>query len=282
MADSQDPLDANNPLLRSFVTSAGPRNDLGVSAPAPASLPPMPPIVHVGHGTPYGPSGTASSSPTAIGPVPTDTSPAGVRKWVLDRIYSGEAHSYNTIYTPPGSAHLNTFSSFADHPRVPIPIPGTDKYSTAAGKPQFLASTWDSQAKKLGLHSFSPDNQDTAAWDLAQTEYKNKTGRDISADAVAGKLNWQALAGQWPSLARGPSALSSTSSFADGAAAPREGQDTGGGSGQPLAAAPGPVPSSGPQGPNSALALALLQNAFPKHQFTPVDYDPYKFMPKLT
>ncbi len=285
-----DTLDANNPLLRQFAstdgTSAGPSNDLG--APA---LPPMPPMISVGGGRaksavmPYGPAGEVpDSSPQDITSAPTDTSPEGIKRWVLQRIASGEAHSYNTIYTPPGSAHLNTFSSFADHPRVPIPIPGTDKHSNAAGLYQFLGSTWDQQAKKLGLSSFSPDNQDTAAWDLAQTEYKSKTGRDLAVDAAAGKVQWSALAAQWPSLARGPR------SFAGGAdpapATASGGQDVGGEARAGLSLAGqgssgGPVPGQSPGGQNSVMALAMLQGLFPQHKFTPVDYDPYKFLPKL-
>ncbi|SEE51949.1 hypothetical protein [Bradyrhizobium lablabi] len=104
-----------------------------------------------------------------------------------------------------------TFDGFADHPRVAEPItsgPDVGKTSSAAGRYQFLGSTWDQQAKKLGLKDFSPANQDTAAWDLAQTEYKAKTGQDLltvlkSGDQAAISAVPGYLSGQWSSLPGG-------------------------------------------------------------------------------
>jgi muramidase (phage lysozyme) len=103
------------------------------------------------------------------------------------------------------------FQNFADHPRVAEPItsgPDVGKTSSAAGRYQFIGSTWDDQAKKLGLTNFSPANQDAAAWNLAQEEYKSKTGKDLltvlrSDDKAAIAEVPRTLSGQWSSLPGG-------------------------------------------------------------------------------
>ncbi len=55
------------------------------------------------------------------------------------------------------------FDSFADHPRVRVWIARLNVHSTAAGAYQFLERTWDDVAKRYGLDSFSPYNQDCGA-----------------------------------------------------------------------------------------------------------------------
>lgn len=128
---------------------------------------------------------------------------------LLDHIAATEsAGRYDVRYGGNGD---KTFQGFADHPRVAEPItsgPDVGKTSTAAGRYQFLGSTWDQQAKKLGLKDFSPANQDAAAWDLAQTEYKAKTGKDLltvlrSGDQAAIADVPRQLSGQWSSLPGG-------------------------------------------------------------------------------
>jgi muramidase (phage lysozyme) len=124
---------------------------------------------------------------------------------LLDTIASTEANSYDVMYGG------KKFGSYADHPRVNVPItsgPNAGRTSSAAGRYQFLASTWDRQAKKLGLKDFSPASQDVAAWDLAKTDYKRNTGRDLEADlksndpqVIAGI--GRALSGTWTSLPGG-------------------------------------------------------------------------------
>ncbi|WGR74346.1 MULTISPECIES: hypothetical protein [unclassified Bradyrhizobium] len=128
---------------------------------------------------------------------------------LLDRIAATEsAGRYNVRY---GGAADKTFEGFADHPRIAEPItsgPDVGKTSSAAGRYQFIAPTWDAQAKKLGLKDFSPANQDAAAWDLAQTEYKARTGKDLlavlkSGDQAAISDVPRQLSGQWSSLPGG-------------------------------------------------------------------------------
>lgn len=95
-----------------------------------------------------------------------------------------------------GTGHFSDFSQFPEG----IGPGGT---SSASGRYQFTSETWKEEAAKLGLHDFSPENQDRAAWDLASTEYKTKTGRDLQADLKSGGHDWDiehALAGRWPSL----------------------------------------------------------------------------------
>lgn len=124
---------------------------------------------------------------------------------LLDTIASTEANSYDVMYGG------KKFSSYADHPRVNVPItsgPNAGRTSSAAGRYQFLASTWDAQAKKLGLSDFSPANQDIAAYDLAKSVYRRKTGRELDSDlkskdpAVISGIG-SALAGTWTSLPGG-------------------------------------------------------------------------------
>jgi len=192
---------------------------------------------------------------------------------VLNKIASGEARSYNEMYSP-DAKNPRFFSDFSDHPRSRVPIPGTNSHSDAAGLYQFLSSTWDTEAKKLGLKDFSPASQDVAAWDLASTTYKAATHRDLLADAKAGRVNWSALASTWPSLAGakpGPGLKGGAPSVGR-AHAPAGGTEGG-----------TPVVQGTPTGAQGQdlrglMQLALLQAAFPRHEFVPIQYDPFKIM----
>jgi muramidase (phage lysozyme) len=71
------------------------------------------------------------------------------------------------------------FESYADHPRKKVTA---GKYtSTAAGRYQILAGTWDDFIKAEGPHDFSPSSQDLCArWLLKR--------RGATADIEAGRL----------------------------------------------------------------------------------------------
>jgi muramidase (phage lysozyme) len=58
-----------------------------------------------------------------------------------------------------------TFANYADHPRQSIVL-NAGLRSTAAGRYQFLAGTWDGLARALKLRDFSPVNQDHACIEL--------------------------------------------------------------------------------------------------------------------
>jgi len=127
-------------------------------------------------------------------------------KALLDAIAGAEARGYNIRY---GGA---TFDSYKDHPRIGRRTPD-GRSSDAAGRYQFLSTTWDPLAKQLGLKDFSPANQDRAAWQLAVNRYGygvNGIIKDLRTDPmkVAYKLN-----GTWPSLPGGSQQNNATKGF---------------------------------------------------------------------
>ncbi|MBT1155733.1 glycoside hydrolase family 104 protein [Aminobacter anthyllidis] len=103
------------------------------------------------------------------------------------------------------------FDDFSKHPGQAVRIqtgPNAGRTSSAAGKYQFLGSTWEDQAGKLGLTDFSPANQDKAAWNLAAETYKAKTGQDLDGVLQSGDPTALAKVGQvlnpiWTSLPGG-------------------------------------------------------------------------------
>ncbi len=107
---------------------------------------------------------------------------------------------YNAMY--PGTTFNN---GFVDHPRISSAIPGTNLHSDAAGRYQFLSSTWDKIAPEIGAKNFSPANQDQGAWRLAQDVYKQHGGRDLLTDLQSGNPQTLAHIGAvlrptWPSI----------------------------------------------------------------------------------
>ena len=124
-----------------------------------------------------------------------------IRAMVLRDIAATESPDYQTIYGG------GKFSDFSDHPRECVPIasgPNKGKCSTAAGRYQFLGSTWDEQAERLGLNDFGPDSQDAAAWDLAVRNYPGgeealiaQVMQDKSTENVLPELSniWTSLPG---------------------------------------------------------------------------------------
>ncbi len=141
-----------------------------------------------------------------------------VGRALLDTIAGSESPGYNTMY---GGGQ---FEGYADHPRKPVPItsgPNAGKTSSAAGRYQFLGSTWDEVKREAGLPDFSPESQDAGAWHLANKTYKTKTGRDLTADLEKAQGNPQAIAGigrylsgTWTSLPGGIEPNHATGSFA--------------------------------------------------------------------
>ena len=88
---------------------------------------------------------------------------------------------YNIVY---GGEH---FEDYSKHPGIYTPIksgPNKGKTSSAAGKYQFLESTWNDIAGRYGLKDFSPANQDKAAWILAAEKYAQNTKGDKLLDAL--------------------------------------------------------------------------------------------------
>jgi len=76
-----------------------------------------------------------------------------------DRVIGDQSRTgYNIIFT------FDTFTDFSDHPRR-IRCSG-GLCSDAAGRYQFLSTTWDGIAAQIGLNDFSPANQDRGAVEL--------------------------------------------------------------------------------------------------------------------
>lgn len=114
-----------------------------------------------------------------------------VRK-MLNVIASAEGADYNTLFGG------GKFDSYGAHPNVRAEFTettGNKNTTTAAGRYQFLNSTWGVIAKKYGLKDFSPKNQDLAAIALIK-------GRGALGDVMKGDLNKAVgkLGGEWASL----------------------------------------------------------------------------------
>lgn len=194
-----------------------------------------------------GQGGSAPMTQTAATVTPTSApAPAsgadGVRRAFLDALAGPEsAGDYNVIY---GGQKVSDLSR---HPRIAVPIksgPNKGKTSSAAGKYQFLGSTWDQYAGKLGLKDFSPQSQDAAAWALASDTYRAKTGGDLeqvlaSGDPQAIAGVGRALSDVWTSLPGGIEQGTSDNRFV---------QAFQGGLGQPVAQQQPttPVPAAAP------------------------------------
>jgi muramidase (phage lysozyme) len=148
------------------------------------------------------PSGSVFESPI----VTTEGIPSE-GKALLDAIAGSEAGAAGYKSRFPSKS----FSSFADHPRISEPISWRPGYtSDAAGRYQFLSTTWD-QYKPA--KEFTPENQDIAAWRLAIAAYgKGESGivQDLRKNPliVANKLSRT-----WTSLPGGSEPNAATSGF---------------------------------------------------------------------
>lgn len=108
---------------------------------------------------------------------------------LLDTIAKAEgtagSNGYNTMFTG------RSFDDLSRHPRQ---LNSSNGYtSDAAGRYQFLSTTWDGVAKRLGLPDFSPASQDRAAIELVR-----RRGVDPDAPLTEEALN--KLAPEWASL----------------------------------------------------------------------------------
>ncbi len=135
-----------------------------------------------------------------------DIPPEG--KALLDAIAGSESRGYNSRYPS------KTFDNgWRDHPRISERIlsgPNKGKTSDAAGRYQFLSTTWD-QYKPA--KEFTPENQDIAAYRLAVAAYGyGESGliKDLKKDPlkVANKLS-----GTWTSLPGGMEPNNATNGF---------------------------------------------------------------------
>lgn len=161
---------------------------------------------------------TDESAPT---PRPPSQRPTGLKGALspeayalLDTIAGTEsAGDYNIMYGG------KRFKGYKDHPRQLFTIekgPNKGRKSSAAGRYQFIRDTWDDQARKLGLKDFSPENQDRAAWNLAQEKY----GRGLMSALRSGDPRKIAAVGttlrnQWTSLPGGIEAGTNADKFAN-------------------------------------------------------------------
>ena len=129
----------------------------------------------------------------------------------LDTLAMGNATSGQNYWESPDYNTIvggKKFESFADHPR----IFGT-RDSTAAGRYQFTKSTWDDTIGRYNranpnnpIKDFSPENQDRAAYFLAQQDYKRRIGRDLEADLA----NKDPRLGEYIQMGLGGSGMNTT------------------------------------------------------------------------
>ena len=101
---------------------------------------------------------------------------------LLDVIASTESPGYNVVYG--GSL----FDDYSRHPGRYIEItsgPNEGRKSSAAGRYQFLESTWDTISGRYGLTDFTPKSQDLGAVALAREDYARRTGRNLTMDLMS-------------------------------------------------------------------------------------------------
>lgn len=134
-----------------------------------------------------GGGGGSGSVPSLKVADPVNTDLPDYARAFLNSISAGEsAGAYNVRYTPKGG---QTFELNGSHPR--IFEPGPHGPSSAAGRYQFTATTWDGIAGKDT--PFTEANQDKYAWELAKRDYRANGGGDLDADLREGRISEQTL-----------------------------------------------------------------------------------------
>lgn len=114
---------------------------------------------------------------------------------------------YNTMFT-----HALFNNNYADHPRQLQQSGGL--VSDAAGRYQFLSTTWDPTAAAIGASDFSPLNQDLGALYKAEQRL-NQAGlslQDVVSEGMSKRVA-DALAPEWASF---PTAATGTSYYGQG------------------------------------------------------------------
>jgi muramidase (phage lysozyme) len=149
---------------------------------------------------PVGPAD--GSNPVAPGLLPQDVA-------ILNTIAGPESGgAYDIRYNGhgEGDGSQTHFTDFSDHPRIFSQRPD-GRWSSAAGRYQFTASTWDATVREMRaagyeINDFSPVSQDRAALFLAEQRYLAATGRQLrevlgSGDREAIKSVRAVLAPTW-------------------------------------------------------------------------------------
>ena len=94
-------------------------------------------------------------------------------------------------------AHPHLVRDYADHPRELVPLPNLGIKSTAAGRYQFLARTWDGLVAELLLTDFAPVSQDRACIQLLREcrAYTQIVGGNIEGAISLARRTWASLPG---------------------------------------------------------------------------------------
>lgn len=89
------------------------------------------------------------------------------------------------------------FSDFSKHPNKLVHLPRYNISSSAAGRYQFIRTTWNALVKKLGLVDFTPKSQDAACNELLRecgARARLAVG-DFAGALKAGNKIWASLPG---------------------------------------------------------------------------------------
>ena len=156
------------------------------------------------------------------------------------------ADGYNTMFT---GAKFNDLSR---HPRLINSSNGLS--SDAAGAYQFLSTTYEPLAGRLGLNDFTPINQDIAALALADQRLQDLGGLGIITNDGMSRRVADALAPEWASF---PTAATGTSYYGQGGKSLNELQAVYGGQYQNMEGTPANAPS--PPAGNKRMAMDKMK-----------------------
>lgn len=150
--------------------------------------------------TPVGETATGEDVPSAAtvatpvrtsGRVETvvDTSLPLEAKAFLDTISRYEARDYDVIVGEGKYGAPPKLTDYSKHPNI-IGMRTAAGPSTAAGRYQFVYSTWRELQKRYPgqFTDFNPVTQDRAAWRYAQDVFKQRTGQDLTEALRSGNI----------------------------------------------------------------------------------------------